>query len=621
MGPNRRMLIWLVEALLVSSAASVLVPAEGADEGPSGGRGVILIHNVYELQNMSLDLNGSYELANDILANEWDHELGFVPIGDGNGAFFDYRLQREVYPHSFNGRFDGKGHTISHLSISRPKDDRVGLFACVNASAVIGNLTLSGFQVTGKNMVGGLVGVNAGSIINCHCAGTVLTFISGQGLLGGLVAVNHGTVSGCTLTGEISFRGSGSGGGLVGYNDQWGGTIDNCTIQGSITGEANVGGLAMNSSGHISDCHLIGSVSGKKMVGGLVADAHGIIVNCSSSGSVSGSDWVGGIAGSSGNIVGCYNTATVTGTGEKVGGIVGDNWKGKISGCFNSGAVKGNRMVGGLIGANYGNISKCYNTGPVCGTDEVGGLVGENSNDYGWMGDIYDCSSTGQVTGNERVGGLVGYHFFSSRSSGGWGAVISKCYSAGLVEDANGTGGFAGRSESSIADCYWDNQTSGCQTGSNGTGRNTSDMMKKATFAGWDFDDIWRIDEGVTYPYLRDMPVVTENRAPSILVDPPKSAATDHLYSVQFKAFDQDGDQLAWSMATDAGWLSMSGSGLLSGTPSGNDMGSYLVNVTVSDHHVRTDRLRMAPLAGLVCRPVRPDPLRGRQLHIRREGD
>jgi len=243
----------------------------------------------------------------------------------------------------------------------------------------------------------------------------------------------------------------------------------------------------------------------------------------------------------------------------------------------------GKNQVGGLIGCNIGKISKCYNAGPVIGTDEVGGLAGENSNGYNQRGIITDCYNIGLVTGRNKVGGLVGYHFFIDPGYGTSAANITRCYNAGLVQGTTNTSCLVGKSGAYIVDCYWNNETPSNVTSDNGTGYNTTDMKLRATFVGWDFTDIWNINETMTYPYLRSMPALVANSPPAIITLPVTTVTVDSIYVIQFRATDADGDDLSWHMIANASWLNMTSTGRISGTPSNNDIGIYHVVITVSD--------------------------------------
>jgi subtilisin-like proprotein convertase family protein len=149
-------------------------------------------------------------------------------------------------------------------------------------------------------------------------------------------------------------------------------------------------------------------------------------------------------------------------------GVTGSGSVIKNVGLVNVDVNAGNGCgVGGLVGANYGNgtITNCYSTGSVSGGGDVGGLVG-----YNCYGPITNCYSTGKVTGSLVVGGLVG-----------------------RVEYAGG-----------VVNSFWDIQTSGWTTSAGGLGKTTVEMKQKATFTNWDFNTVWDIVEGQTYPYLRE---------------------------------------------------------------------------------------------------------------------
>ena len=178
----------------------------------------------------------------------------------------------------------------------------------------------------------------------------------------------------------------------------------------------------------------------------------------------------------------------------RVGGLTGYNVWGTITNCYATGSVTGNGQVGGLVGNSYGTIANSYSAGSVTGSDWVGGLVGYNA--YGWGpgqgGHITDSYSTASVTGSSYAGGLVGMN----------SGVITNSYSAGSVTSSSYAGGLAGYNYVSVIDSYWDTETSGQSTSAGGTGMTTAEMKQQATFAGWDFADVWAIQEGASYPYF-----------------------------------------------------------------------------------------------------------------------
>jgi len=211
----------------------------------------------------------------------------------------------------------------------------------------------------------------------------------------------------------------------------------------------------------------------------------------------------------------------ITASGDYVGGLAGFS-NGDISNCYSTGAVAGNKIIGGLVGDNNedGAIFKCYSTGSVSGDGPVGGLVGQNGiivnvgeEGFFYGGWIDNCYSTCSVTGNTSVGGLVGCNEV--------GAIIN-CYSSGSVFGNENVGGFIGDNNNQVTDCFWDMDTSGVLNlcGTNTTeiecddsfGKTTAEMQMAQTFtdAGWDLigetengtDDIWWILEGWDYPRL-----------------------------------------------------------------------------------------------------------------------
>ncbi|NCD11199.1 MAG: filamentous hemagglutinin N-terminal domain-containing protein [Epsilonproteobacteria bacterium] len=185
-----------------------------------------------------------------------------------------------------------------------------------------------------------------------------------------------------------------------------------------------------------------------------------------------------------------------------VGGLVGDNY-GTLSNAYATGSVDGNEYVGGLVGTNNngGSLSNVYATGNVTGYSAfyVGGLVGWN------IGNLSNAYATGSVHGMNYVGGLVGKNDGVLRNAYATGRVMGYSYVGGLVGENN---------SGMIGDSYWDTQTTGQTDGiglDNGgiitilTGLTTTQMQQKATFTGFDFDTIWVIYEGHTYPLLRSL--------------------------------------------------------------------------------------------------------------------
>ena len=178
-------------------------------------------------------------------------------------------------------------------------------------------------------------------------------------------------------------------------------------------------------------------------------------------------------------------------TGKKyVGGLVGYNIHATVSDSYSTGSVKGETGIGGLVGVNvYATILNSYSTANVKGSSSLGGLIGQNS--YSTLSNSY---SIGYVVGEIFVGGLIGRSLYSS--------TLLSSYSTGFVTGTESVGGLIGYTDSSASNSYYDTQTSGQTKSAGGTGKTTSEMTTKSTY-GWDFDTIWQIEEGVSYPTLR----------------------------------------------------------------------------------------------------------------------
>ena len=208
---------------------------------------------------------------------------------------------------------------------------------------------------------------------------------------------NH-TITGLTVTGSYKYAG------LFGDIDE-NGTVKNVVLEGvQITSDNSsgyAGGVAGNSfGGTIENCSVSGSVSGSFSVGGVVGSQWGgSITGCNSSATVKGVIFAGGIAGetnSGASLTGCYATGDVTvendGTNNShAGGVVGYNGGGTLTACYATGNVIGTGTgtdpiyVGGVTGSNdLGTLTACYHAAEtVSGPDgaTTGGVTGRNFED------------------------------------------------------------------------------------------------------------------------------------------------------------------------------------------------------------------------------------------------
>jgi filamentous hemagglutinin family protein len=322
-----------------------------------------------DLQGINGNLSGYYALGSNIDAtatSSWNSGAGFTPIGNSSMQFA--------------GSFNGLGHTISNLSINLPSADFLGLFGYTGTGAVIQNVGLVGGSVSGSQGVGGLVGVNNGTVSNSYATGSM----SGFAFVGGLVGYSSGSVTDSYATGSVS--GTVYVGGLVGQN---------------------------NNTGIISNSYATGSVSGTSSsdyVGGLVGITFGPVSNSYATGSVSGFYGVGGLVG--------YNNGTYN--------------SGSVTDSYATGSVSGSSNVGGLVGYNTSPVSNSYATGSVSGTSSVGGLVGYNGGTVN--NSFWDTSTSGQTTSAGGTGlttsqmqtasSFTGFNFTTTPSAPGNNWVI-----------------------------------------------------------------------------------------------------------------------------------------------------------------------------------------------------
>ena len=147
------------------------------------------------------------------------------------------------------------------------------------------------------------------------------------------------------------------------------GTVKNVKLENvNITGDGYfVGGVAGTNYGTIENCSVDGTLTNNRhYLGGVVGNNYGSIIGCSSSGTITGtSPNVGGIGGQSvgGTIMACYSVANIKGWSSS-GGVLGQtNRETVVIACYHAkGNVTGeqSRMIGGVIGWNYGKVTACY---------------------------------------------------------------------------------------------------------------------------------------------------------------------------------------------------------------------------------------------------------------------
>ena len=189
------------------------------------------------------------------------------------------------YDNSYKGTFDGRGHTIKGLTVTT-NDQFVGLFGYLDRAGTVKNVVMEGIQITSNHVL-----------------------MSGN--TGGVVGYGWGTIENCSVSGSVS--GTVYVGGVVGV--QIGGSITGCSSSATVKGMVDVGGVAgqTNSSATLTACYATGNV----------------IIEMDPKKNIAGGSLVGMNAGSS--LLACYATGNVTSTGSStgymhIGGFLGNNY-------------------------------------------------------------------------------------------------------------------------------------------------------------------------------------------------------------------------------------------------------------------------------------------------------
>ncbi|MEO8374421.1 MAG: MBG domain-containing protein [Sphingomonas bacterium] len=314
----------------------------------------MLVNNVNDLQNMNLNMTGTYALGKDIDASStasWNAGAGFVPIGtDGLGTILNnYR--------GFVGRFEGGGHTISGLTIVRPTIDGVGLFGIAGDGGDFRNFHIVNANITGHSYVGGVIGS--------------AEFIG---------------------LGNISFSGSVTGsandgnfvGGIGGYLTSYNSRVGYLRSSGTVKGFQFVGGVVGVSASYISDSSSSSDVLGNTSVGGFAGEISATAENIFATGNVTGHSAVGGLIGQfHESLRNAYSTGTVKTDifGSNVGGLIGYVSNAILSNVYSTSDIiaPNNQYVGGIAGYDYqADLINGYYAGVISAPNSlyVGALAG-----------------------------------------------------------------------------------------------------------------------------------------------------------------------------------------------------------------------------------------------------
>lgn len=194
------------------------------------------------------------------------------------------------YSNKYTGTFDGGGHTIKGLTVTT-NDQFVGLFGSIGYAGTVKNVMMEDVQITSNRS---------------------------SGFAGGVAGYSDGTIENCSVSGSVS--GTVYVGGVVGV--QIGGSITGCSSSATVKGMVDVGGVAgqTNSSATLTACYATGNV----------------IIEMDPKKNIAGGSLVGMNAGSS--LLACYATGNVTSTGSSTGYM----------------------HIGGFLGNNYTTVTACY---------------------------------------------------------------------------------------------------------------------------------------------------------------------------------------------------------------------------------------------------------------------
>ncbi len=294
----RRQVVMLFLAFLLTLQPVLLLmpPAAHAESGGElSGDGTegnpYIVTNAEQLNEVRNNLSAYYELGNDIDLSGIDN---WNPIG---GAF-----------DPFIGHFDGKGHTISGLTVRDNISANGGLFAAIGNSGVVQNLVLSVVDISISNLfadVGALAGKLEGKAVNIRVSGGT---VAGMNNVGGLVgATSSGAVveASCANV-QVTGGGLSYTGGLVGYLKE--ASVNVSCSAGEVSEGWYVGGLAgIIEDSQINDSYATGSVSGWSSVGGLIGG-------------------IGFSAQSPSTLTHVYAAGKVEGFGLSLGGLIGQKY-------------------------------------------------------------------------------------------------------------------------------------------------------------------------------------------------------------------------------------------------------------------------------------------------------
>lgn len=273
------------------------------------------------------------------------------------------------------------------------------------------------------------------------------------------------------------------------------GEMTNCKVTGSLADGTPVGGLMGKlEGGKVSRCQadVTINVSGENSyIGGLIGEVNGEVDQCLS-----------------------YGTLTATGKNSYVGGLVGISNSGStISNGYSSAVTNSSLSASGIVAYNYGIVDKCYAVGNVFSKNYGAGVVGYNDGEGAIVKNCVAMNNKLEVTFESQ-----------SAQSGGYGQrIIGGIKNSAPAPEMNN---YALKtmqvSVNNVAQKVYDDIM-------NGTAKTAAQLKAKATYEelGWDFESIWKIEEGTTYPYQTEIIAAGESGEPDNPDDPGTISVTD----------------------------------------------------------------------------------------------
>ncbi len=382
----------------------------------------------------------------------------------------------------FVGTLDGDGHTISNLNFNNTSESNFGLFGY--SSATLKNIKLENFNITGKDTIGALVGNLKGTIDNIEANNIIIS--GAENNIGGLVGT-------CTSLSSIS----------------------NCTVNATVHGTNNVGGICgyVNYYNCYTDLHISNNyanveLSGTTNVGGILGYLYvydSIYIR---------DDYIVQNLYIENN----YTTGNSICSGNNIGGIVGKIDEFGIDPAYCN-AYGSHHYFYIHINNSYSEIKLTSQGNNIGGILGYGYVYANGRTDYQYKRYdliIENSFTTSDITGNDYVGTIAGYLYKYSRESGSDTFITLKnLYGTGKITSTDTNIGLLGKAIQdgytaitiSATNCYYVPETTGLSTTSTyGTAKNYQNMFTQSEFSSWDFNTIWVIEEGSTMPYLRNIP-------------------------------------------------------------------------------------------------------------------